>query len=289
MPITTALITAAGYGSRFFPVSKSVQKEMLPVLNRPVLDYLVDDCIAAGITSIILIVREGQDLVRHYYSEQPQLRTFFEQMGSAKKYEAIENLHQKARFTFVTQRDVDGYGTAVPVRLAKQYLQKEEAFLFLTGDDFMYHPNGETEAGALVELWEATKAAAVISAREVDPEQTSRYGIIETEERDGHRFMRSLIEKPAQGTTDSRLANISKYVLTPAIFPFLHGQAVDSGSGEFYITDTLLSLSKEHSVAVHVPKGEYLDCGNVAGWLKANLHLAKHDPALWAEVLEVCN
>jgi UTP--glucose-1-phosphate uridylyltransferase len=289
MAITTALISAAGYGSRFFPVSKSVQKEMLPVLNRPVLDYLVDDCIAAGISHIILIVREGQDLVRHYYTEQPELRTFFEQMGSAKKYEAIENLHHKARFSFITQRDVDGYGTAVPVKLARQYLEDEEAFLFLTGDDFMYHPEGGSEAADLAALWEATKASAVMSAREVEEQQVSRYGIIETEERDGHRYMRSLIEKPALGSTTSRLANISKYVLTPALFPLIEDQEVDSKSGELYITDSLIALSKANPIAVHVPRGDYLDCGTVASWLKANLRIAKQDPALWEEIKEMCS
>ena len=288
MSIKTAVITAAGYGSRFFPVSKSVQKEMLPVLNRPVLDYLVDDCIAAGINHIILTVREGQDLVRHYYSEQPQLRTFFESMGSVKKYEAIENLHKKAKFTFVTQRDIDGYGTAIPVKLARQYVEDEEAFLFLTGDDFTYNPRG-SEAGALATLWEKTQAGAVMTAREIDESLVSKYGIIETEKNKGYDFVKTLVEKPAVGTTTSRLANISKYVLTPAVFPLIETQKVDKKSGELYITDTILALKEQMPVAVHVPKGEYLDCGNVASWLKANLRIAKQDPELWKEIQDFCS
>lgn len=256
------------------------------MLNRPVLDYLVDDCIAAGIQNIILITREGQDLVRHYYTEHPELRTFFEQMGSSGKYNAIEKLHEKAKFTFVDQRDSDGYGTAVPVMLARPYVEREEAFLFLTGDDFMHYRDGHTAAEELISEWQETQAGAVMSCREIEADDTHRYGIVEVDEREGHRFMRSLVEKPAQGTTDSRLANISKYVLTPAIFPLLEGQTPHEGSGELYITDTISELSHSKPVAVHVPQGEYLDCGNVAGWLKANLRIAQEDPVLWDELRE---
>ncbi len=284
MAIRTALITASGFGSRFFPVSKSVQKEMLPVLNRPVLDYLVDDCIAAGITNIILTVREGQPLVPYYYTEQPAVKQFFDERGWGEKYAALETLHNKATFTFVTQSHEDGYGTGVPVRLAQKYLENEEAFLYLTGDDFTYSGQGSSSASQLMSVWEETRAAAVLSCREVESELTHKYGIVETREEGGKQFLTTFIEKPAQGTTASRLANISKYVFTPSIFPLLENQGVDQKSGELYVTDTVLSLSKQQPVAVHVPQGDYLDCGNVAGWLKANLKLASADPALWGEL-----
>lgn len=287
MPIRTALITASGYGSRFFPVSKGVQKEMLPVLNRPVLDYLIDDCIRAGITNIIITIREGQNLVRDYYTEQPRLREFFEQMGTIEKYEKVENLHQKATFTFVTQRNEDGYGTAVPVLLARKFLEVEDAFLYLTGDDFTYYPEGnESAAEGLVDTWNRSKAAAVMSCREVEPELISKYGIVETETRENIQYMTSLVEKPALGSTESRLANISKYILTPELFKYMEGQAPDQKTGEMYLTDTLSALAADKPVAVHVPRGEYLDCGSVAGWLKANLRVAQKDSALWHEVQE---
>lgn len=284
MAITTALITASGFGSRFFPVSKSVQKEMLPVLNRPVLDYLVDDCLMAGITNIIITVREGQPLVPYYYTEQPAVKQFFEERGWGEKYAALEDLHSKASFTFVTQRHEDGYGTAVPVQLAKQYLEGEEAFLYLTGDDFTYSGQGSSAAAQLMQVWEETKAEAVLSCREVDAELTHKYGIVEAREEHGHRFLTTFVEKPAQGTTTSRLANISKWVFTPSVFPLLENQRVDEKSGELYITDTAITLAKDHPVAIHVPQGDYLDCGNVAGWLKANLRVASEDTALWAEI-----
>jgi UTP--glucose-1-phosphate uridylyltransferase len=286
MAIRTALITASGFGSRFFPVSKSVQKEMLPVLQRPVLDYLVDDCIAAGITNIILTVREGQPLVPYYYTEQPAVKQFFEERGWGAKYEALEDLHHKATFRFVLQRHEDGYGTGVPVKLAEEFLKGEEAFLYLTGDDFIYNPTGSSSASQLIEVWERTQSAAVLSCREVEASQTHKYGIVETVEESGFRKLKSFVEKPPQGTTDSRLANISKYVFTPSIFPLLKDQAVNADSGELYITDTVANLAKSKVVSVHVPHGEYLDCGNVAGWLKANLTVAASDPVLWSEV---CN
>ena len=281
MSIKTALITAAGYGSRFFPISKSVQKEMLPILNRPVVDYLVEDCIKAGIEHIILVVRAGDHLVEHFYTEQPRILEQLRKLGTEHKYDALANLHAKAHFTFTIQQDDDG----VPVKNARTYLEHEEAFLYLTGDDFMYHPNGQSEAAELISLYEKTKSP-ILSARAVAPDQTHRYGIVETEERDGYKYLKSMIEKPKQGTTSSNLANISKYILTKEVFTILDKQAVDSASKELYITDTVSALSNFAPVAVHVPCGEYLDCGSVAGWLRANLWVARQDKELWKQVTE---
>lgn len=285
MPIKTALITAAGYGSRFFPISKSVQKEMLPILNRPVVDYLVEDCIQAGIEHIILVVRAGDHLVEHFYTEQPRILEQLRRLGTEHKYATLANLHAKAHFTFALQQDDDGYGTGIPVKNARTYLEHEDAFLYLTGDDFIYHANGESEASQLVALYEKT-GSAVLSARTVPEDQTHRYGIVETEDRDGLRYLKSMVEKPKPGTTTSNLANISKYILTKDVFALLEKQSVDSASKELYITDTVTALAEQAPVAVHVPRGEYLDCGSVAGWLRANLWVAHQNPELWQQVTD---
>ncbi len=288
MKITSALITAAGFGSRFFPLTKSVQKEMLPVLNKPVLDYLVDDCIAAGITDIYLVVRADDALVQSYYTEQPQIKEQLKRIGTEHKYKALESLHSKARFTFIIQRPEDGYGTGVPVRLAEQYLKDQPGFLYLTGDDFILHEGEGSEAGQLVQTWEAAgRPLAAVTAQKVAPEQTHRYGILQIAESDGSTWLQGLVEKPAQGTAPSNLANISKYIFTPAVFDALRDQPVHEIALELYITDTITTLTQQGKVAVHVPTGQYLDCGSVPSWLKTNLTVALRDPEIGAEVRQM--
>ncbi len=285
MKITSALITAAGFGSRFFPLTKSVQKEMLPVLNHPILDYLVDDCIAAGIENIYLVVREDDRLVQPYYTEQPQILEQLKRIGAEKKYAALENLHSKANFTFIVQKPEDGYGTAVPVKLAEPYLKDQPGFLYLTGDDFILNDGEGSEAGRLITTWETAGCPqAVLSAQQVPNEMTHRYGILEVNKSEQATWLTGFVEKPPQGSAPSNLANISKYVFTPAIFEALRGQQVNPQAQELYITDTVLSLSQSGQVAVHVPTGQYLDCGSVLSWLKTNLTLALRDPEISDDV-----
>src|SRR3990167_8356000 len=128
MKITKAVITAAGYGTRFLPVTKTIQKEMLPILSKPLVDYVVDDCIKAGIQEIIFIVKKGDEQLRHYYSEDRELYNYFEKMQKLDKYQLVENLHTKAKFTFVEQPIEVVYGSATPVKLAKELVENDGAF-----------------------------------------------------------------------------------------------------------------------------------------------------------------
>ena len=282
--ITKAVITTAGFGTRFLPISKTIQKEMLPILNRPLVDYVVDDLVKAGITDIIFVISEHNIQIKHYYSGNPRLKNYLEKMGKPHHYKEVADIHTKANFSFVTQPDDEQYGTAVPVKLCEDLLKNEEAFLVFMGDDFIYHNNGESEAAKMIELFEKNKVGGVATFIQRPDSELHKYGVAEIEEKDGVNYLKKLIEKPAPDSAPSNLTNISKYLFTPEVFEIIKNQKVDPDSGELYITDTVETLAQKSKVAVHTPSGEWLDGGSVAGWLKANLRVAQDLPELKAEV-----
>ncbi len=284
MSIKKAVITTAGFGTRFLPISKTIQKEMLPILNRPLVDYVVADLVKAGIEEIIFVVSEHNQQIKHYYSENPRLKKYLEQKGKNELYQQVEHIHQQAQFTFKVQPDAERYGTAVPVKICEDLLRNEEAFLVFMGDDFVYSGNDQSAAAAMIELYKHSKAengghiGGVATFIERPTNELHKYGIAEIEQRDQFTYLKRLIEKPTPGTAPSNLSNISKYILTPAVFEIIHQQGVNPQSGELYITDTVQTLAEQAGVVVHRPHGEYLDGGNVVSWFKANLKLIQDHP-----------
>jgi UTP--glucose-1-phosphate uridylyltransferase len=121
--IRKAIISCAGFGTRFLPISKTIQKEMLPIMNRPVIDYVIDDCIKAGIQQFIIIMNEHNYQPLHYYRENIRLKEYLDSMNKSKAYSTVEDLHTKAQFTFVKQSKTDPYGTSIPVLLAQEHIK----------------------------------------------------------------------------------------------------------------------------------------------------------------------
>lgn len=282
--ITTALIACAGFGTRFLPISKTIQKEMLPILNRPLIDYVVADCVAAGIEEIIFVVNEHNYQVMHFYQENHRLRQYLEEHGKAELYAQIADLHQRARFRFIKQTASDPYGTAAVLQLAREQLQEQEAFLVLTGDDFIFAPAGPNPIAAMLTAYEASGAAGLVTCVEKPTQLLHKYGVVSCQTRAGRQYLQQIVEKPAPGTAPSNLVNISKYILPASVWPILERQQPDPRLGELLITDTIQQLAATEEVLVHVPQGEYLDGGYPLAWLLANLTVAKQDPELWAAV-----
>lgn len=286
MNIKKALITSAGFGTRFLPITKTIQKEMLPILDRPLIDYVVEDCIKAGIEEIVFVISEHNIQIKHFYSENKRLYEYLDRMNKTQVYEKVRHLHTQAKFTFVIQPDNEQYGTAVPVKLAQKHFAKEDAFLVFMGDDFVYNPDGTSEASRMIELFKKTKSNALATCIEKPEEHLHKYGVVKLKTEKGDNYLLEMVEKPAPGTAPSNLVNISKYIFTPEVFDIIANQELDSKSGELYITDSIIKLAETGKVVIHTPQGEYLDGGYVAGWLKANLTLAKQDPELKAELAE---
>lgn len=281
--IKKAIITAAGYGTRFLPISKTVKKEMMPILNRPVLDYVVSDCYDAGIEEIIFVTKERDGIIQSYYSENRSLAQHLEEMKKLGKYKhflKFVEIQNNIHFRFVEQTQYDQYGTAIPVKIAQKYLKNEEAFLVLMGDDFIYNQDKSSEVVKMIETFDSSNAKGLMTCIKMPDEELSKYGVAETRSSNGFDFLKNLVEKPKAGTAPSNLVNISKYILPAEIFEIIERQEKNPQSGEFYITDSLLALAQKQDVVIHKPKGKYLDSGYILGWLKANLTVAWDDPEL---------
>lgn len=283
--ISKALITAAGFGSRFLPITQTIQKEMIPILNRPLIDYVVQDCLKAGIKEIIFVVNEHEEQIRDFYQENKNLTHYLKRFNKQIDDHLLpyKNLH--AKLTFIEQKNNDRYGTTVPLLLAEKHLTDEEAFLVLMGDDFIYNPDQSSEVKRMIDIFNQSQADALVTAVALPPDELSKYGILKIKSVKQHHFLEEIIEKPAAGQAPSNLANISKYIFTPDIFKLINHQQVNAGSGELFITDSLLALiAAKQPIVVHQIHGQYLDGGNVLGWLKANLMIAKDNPSLYTDI-----
>lgn len=274
MHIKKALITAAGLGTRFLPISKTIEKEMLPVYNKPVIDYLVDDCIKGGITEFVIVINHMSSQIKEYYSQKTEIEAELSRLGKHEALQTIEQLHTKATFTFIVQHPQDGYGTAVPLKVAKDHLLDEDAFLVLMGDDFLYNGEQFSETNCMIthfqEAQKKNNAVGLVTCLERPESDLHKYGIAKLHTEKGMHYLDALIEKPAPGTAPSNLANISKYIFTPKVFELLNSQTPNTQTGELYITDTATTLATHAPVVVYTPQSEYLDCGTPHSWLHAN-------------------
>lgn len=279
MKCTKAIISVAGYGTRRLPITKTIEKSMLPILNRPLVDYVVEDCIKAGITDIYFVVNDDSQQIRDYYSRSQQLEAYLHAVG---KDSAISSVQppQNVDFHFVEQDRGEGarYGTAIPLALCRQFIAPDEHVLVLSGDDLIYNPDGSSEVVRLIDQVREAGGGSALLGVEVDPQAVSRYGVIAAHTQNDQLLFDYIQEKPAVGEAKSNLINVSKYLLEPAFFTYLDAAVQkDMDGAEYYITDPLNDyVADAHTVFVVPAKGTYLDGGTVEGWLHANNYVAQH-------------
>ncbi|MGW4758516.1 sugar phosphate nucleotidyltransferase [Streptomyces chartreusis] len=267
-----AVIAVAGMGSRFYPVAKTINKCMLPVLDQPVLAYAVADCLAAGVREIAIVTAAGESgrQVRHYLTEDHDLRDYFASRGWQAKYEPIAHLHDQADFTFIEQpRDTDRYGTALPAILAADFVTGHDFFL-IAGDDLLLRDDGGSDLADLAAARTAAEAPGALAAATVPGHDAHRYGILQprTSPR-GHQMLEELLEKPTGYQQPTAYINISRTLLPSDALPYFEKLA-PAANGEYQATDAILAFARDHDLLIHPVTGRYFDCGNPAGWLAAN-------------------
>ena len=239
---------------------------MLPLGNRPVVDYIVADCVKAGIRDIYFVVSGDAAQLRSYYARDQRLEDYLSAQGKAGVVPSITP-PADVTFHFIEQDMSDGrYGTTIPVLACRQFVDAHELFLVVMGDDVTHVRQGESDIERLVALGRP----AILGVPIADSEDISRYGVIE--QRDGGIFSR-IVEKPAPGTEPSRMINVSKYVLPGAFMGYAQrsAEAGPAVSGEYPITDPINELVQDGvELQVLEARGEFLDVGTVATWLAAN-------------------
>ena len=270
--ITKAIIPVAGWGTRMLPITKSIEKCMLPVGTRPVVDYIVQDIIRAGVKDIYFVVGEQSTQVQSYYRSNIQLNDYLRRAGKQDKLPLVAPLRD-VRIHFLTQPGTGGYGTSIPVGLASEFIDPGESAFVVMGDQFFWRGDGGSNAADLAELVEARGLSAGLLGNSVEEEFIPQTGIIETDEQGN--FVR-IIEKPKLEEAPSNLSNSSFYVLNKEIFELARTLPANPQRGEFELTDAINAyIAGGGIIAVGEAKGDYMECGSPSGWLRANNAMAR--------------
>jgi UTP--glucose-1-phosphate uridylyltransferase len=270
--IKKAIIPVAGYGTRRLPITKALEKCMLPVCNRPIIDYVVEECVSAGVTDLYFVVSDDFEQLRDYYSRNTQLEEYLTKRGKMDALEEVLKVSEQANFHYIVQDQSGAYGTAVPVWIARDAVEQEEHFVVLMGDDFMFYPNGGNDLKRMMKAVEDQNVAGSILGVQMDEEKISLYGSIVTKEENGLELFSGMVEKPEPGKAPSLMANVSNYIFDTKIFPYLD-EVLEAPNthGEHYLTDAVNAYTKDgNHMAVVRSTGTYLDGGQLAGWIEAN-------------------
>lgn len=267
--VRKAIIPAAGFGTRFLPQTKAMPKEMLPVVDKPVIQYVVEECVASGIEDIIIVTGYHKRSIEDHFDHNPDLEYHLEVQGKKKQLEMVRDIAECANFIYIRQKG--GYGNGTPV-LNARHLLGNEPFAVLWGDEFIY--SNPPRLRQCLDVFEKY-GDPVISGIKVPRKDVSRYGIAETKkiEENVHQIF-SLIEKPDPTETTSTLATHGCYVLTPDIFDEL-ADLRPGRNGEIWLVDAIKKLMKKRAVyACEVQDAKYYDTGNKLEYLKTVVEFA---------------
>jgi UTP--glucose-1-phosphate uridylyltransferase len=265
----------AGLGTRFLPATKTVPKEMLPVVDRPLIQYAVDEAIDAGCDTLVFVTNRYKHAVADYFDKAYELEQKLERAGKSELLAMIRDvLPRHVRAVFVTQAEALGLGHAV---LCARPVVGEQPFAVLLPDDLIWN-RGKGATRQLVELAER-ESASVIAVQDVPIEQTRSYGIVATRGGGISPEIGAIVEKPKPEEAPSTLAVVGRYVLSPRIFELLAHTRPGAG-GEIQLTDGIAALLGEERVLAHRFEGRRFDCGSRIGLIEATLRYALEDPGL---------
>ena len=273
-PIRKAVFPAAGLGTRFLPATKAQPKEMLPLVDKPIIQYGVEEAVASGVANIILVTGRGKNAIEDHFDVSVELETFLEARGKKELLDEVRKISNLINFAYVRQGEPLGLGHAVLVTKA---LVGDEPFAVILGDDVI-----DANPPALRQMIDVFNEVQgpVLAIEQVPKDDVSSYGIIDAEEiRPGVYRIRDLVEKPPRDEAPSDLAIIGRYILTPDIFPALEATVTDR-TGEIQLTNGLRHLLKSRPIFGCRIDGVRHDTGNKLGFLKAVVYFALRRPDL---------
>lgn len=268
MKCTKAIIPVAGYGTRRLPITKAIEKCMMPLLNRPIIDYVIEDVKKAGITDVYFVISDGATQLRSYYERNLKLETYLTRNGKSAMIDSITP-PEGLTFHYIEQDSEDPrYGTTVPVWLCRDYVAEDEAVLVIMGDQCLYRQDGGSEAADLMETVDAAGMDAGMIGVEVPWEEVSKYGVIETSPEG--KFI-AIHDRPSREEAPSNLNNASFYILPADFFNYVEADMARPHDGEYMLTDAINAFVADgRTIATQAARGKYLDCGTVEGWVAAN-------------------
>ena len=269
--ITKAIIPVAGWGTRRLPITKVIEKSMLAVGNRPLVDYSVQELIEAGVTDIYMVVSNTEPCqVREFYSDNIVLNDYLISRGKGDRVALTKTLPEHVKIHYIAQDANSKYGTAVPVAMAAEEYNLNEPVIVYMGDDFIWNPEGESAATSLINSLQSETDSAILGV-EIPKEKVDKYGVLEVQ--DGK--LTNVVEKPSVEEAPSNLINVSKYILSADLLQKIVNYVNEHDFGptdqEYMITDPIYDyIKQDQTMRVASTSGQYLDGGSVEGWVHAN-------------------
>lgn len=274
--IRKAVIPAAGFGTRFLPETKAMPKEMLPIVDKPTIQYIVEEIKASGIDQILIISGHAKRAIEDHFDSSPELEQHLYESGKMNLLREVRKV-ASVKIHYTRQQYMRGLGDAI--LCAKDFIDGEP-FGVILGDDVVYNANGEPALRQLMDQYEKT-GGTVIGCQVVKPEQVSSYGIVDGVKTDDPNLLKvkDMIEKPSVEEAPSRFAALGRYVITPEVFDVLE-QTKPGKGGEIQLTDALRVMAHNGSVYAYNFTGKRYDTGNKLGYLKATVEFALRRPDL---------
>jgi UTP--glucose-1-phosphate uridylyltransferase len=275
-PIRKVIILAAGLGTRFLPMTKAIPKAMLPILDKPVIQYLAEEAIACGITDVIIVAGRGKQAIENHFEHSYELEHELKARGKLDLLESVQAIEKQAKFHYVRQDEALGDGHAL---LCAKELVEDEPFAVLFGDDIIDGPQPALKQ--LLSLYKET-GTPIICTERVPGDDISKYGVIDPESIDGRRVkVKGLVEKPAPSDAPSDLGVIGKYICSAEVMDYLQQAQASHKDGEIRLIDSFIGMLKDGKdlYALEV-EGTRYDTGNRLGLLQANIAFGKKDPSI---------
>lgn len=272
MKISKAIIPVAGWGTRRLPITKIIEKSMLPVGNRPLVDYSVQELIKAGVKDIYMIVSNVEPCqVRAYYRDNLALNNYLKERGKEDRLVKAKTIADDVRIHYITQDPSGKYGTAIPIALAVEEYNLDEPILYYMGDDFIWNPGGPSATDLITSAVQSPDESAIYGL-ELPDEETAKFAALSADE---NGFLTEIVEKPPVEDARGKLASVGKYVLSPdllkEIVKYVHENDFGPDDQEYMITDPIETYIKNGGKMRLVKgEGEQLDGGSLEGWVHAN-------------------
>jgi UTP--glucose-1-phosphate uridylyltransferase len=268
--VRKAVLPAAGFGTRFLPATKAIPKEMIPLVDRPIIQYAVEEAVASGIEQIVIVIASGRSSIEEHFDSHPALERWLEERGEIDLLRAVRRISEIGTIAFVHQKEQLGLGHVV---LMAKELVGDEPFAVLLSDDVMVNPGGTPVTRQLIDQYTAHRGS-VIAVQRVPHDAVSRYGIVAPVHEEGRLVeISDLVEKPSVAEAPSDLAVLGRYILTPRIFDKLEMTPRGAG-GEIQLTDAIRALTREQPVFGYRFEGIRHDAGTRLGWLQANVAMS---------------
>ena len=279
--VKKAVIPAAGYGTRFLPATKSSPKEMIPIIDTPVIQYVVEEAVESGITDILMIIGKGKRAIEEHFDRSPILEETLLKKHNLQMLDKIRSISNMANIHFIWQKEMNGLGDAI---LHARYHVGNEPFAILLGDTLVQGEGGPITK-QLIDVYNQ-HGGSVVALEEVKPERVSRYGIIDGENVTNNVYKaKDWIEKPGIEEAPSNLAIASRYIFTPEIFDYLE-KTTPGKNNEIQLTDAMREMVKTYPMFGMKFKGKRYDIGDKMGFLKTNIEFGLKDPEI-SETLKI--